>query len=317
MLVDSFAGLQADIAVQMATAIDAIQQYALKREEESTLTSGTRDLISDPESFTLNFSLNKIPTKKDYRFNQVVLAHSLVPDIETRSVCLIVRDPKETALASIKAAGISVDKVITVKSLKKKYTSHEARRELANRFDLFFCEDSIFELMGKLLGKYFFETKKSKIPFPLKSITSAVYEKSLRTSRFRVRGGAVVGIKIGNRSMSTEQLVENGIAAIEYMAKEYCVEKKTFNNVFNIMISATNIIGLPIWSVPTLVVEEAAAEVAVSVASTPKAVNPVKAVKPAQDIAEVPVKNLKSAQKQRVAAVKAELSTPVQKKARK
>ena len=318
MLVDSFADNRESIESQLEKAIVAIKQFALKKEQAINESNGTLDLITpDAESFTLNFSLNKIPVKKDFRFNEILVPHPVIDDIAQKSLCMLVRDPKETAVKSIAAENLTFEKVISIKSLKKKYVSHESRRELANRFDLFFCEESIFELMGKLLGKYFFETKKSKIPLTMKSITKKSFEKCIRTCRFRVRGGAVVGVKFGTRTMDTQQLIENGMAVITHMANVFCTDKKTYNNIFNIMVNATNVIGLPVWSVP--VAQEVAQEVAQDVSITTK--TPTSTVqskkslaKPlsklaAPDMAAVPVKDLKAAQKQRVAVAKSQMAS--------
>ena len=315
MLVDRFASESDAIRTQVTQAVAAIQQYAAKKQSELNSSTGTMDLLSDPESVTLSFSLNKIPVKKDYRFHEIVLPHKIM-DADKQAFCLLARDPKETAVAAVKANGLPIEKVIAVKSLKRKYTSNESRRELANRFDVFFCESQIFELMGKLLGKYFFETKKSKIPMALKSLSKDCFEKALRTTRFRVRGGAVVGVRIGNRSLDVQELVDNAMVAIEQMATKYCIEKKTMNNIYSISVGATNVIDLPIWSVPIAEVVEPVVATVTTVTPTKKA-EKAKAVeaappKPVKDIASVPVKELKQLQQARVESAKKQLANPKQ-----
>ena len=313
MLVDRFAQDKDAIRAQLTKAITAIQKYAERKEEESNAASGTLELLAEPETVTISFSLNTIPVKKDYRFHEILVPHNII-DTANQSVCLLVRDPKEKAVEQVKANGLPVEKVIAVKSLKKKYVSHASRKELANRFNVFMCEAQIFDMLGKLLGKYFFETKKSKLPIPLKNLSKDTLDKALRTARFRVRGGVVVGVRVGNRNMTAEQLTDNAMAVVEFMASKYCVEKKTFNNIYNIAVGATNVIDLPVWSVPVAEVvsgsvEEAPASVAVS---TPKAEEKkaAPAKKPVSDnIAEVPLKQLKQLQHQRVEKAKQQLQS--------
>lgn len=315
MLVDRFAVDEDAIRVQFAKAIPALQKYAESKQAKLAEETGAVDLLPEPESVTLSFSLNKIPIRKDFRFHTVAVPHPIV-DVENKSLCLLARDPKDKATAAVAAHKLPIEKIITVKSLKRKYASQEARKELANRFDAFFCEMSIYEMMGKLLGKYFFETKKQKIPMPMKVLGSESFERALRTARFRVRGGSVVGVRVGHRGMPAEQLVENAMAVVKFIATKYCCDKKTYNNVSNIAIGATNVIDLPIWSVP--VVEAAEPVVAAVAVETPKAkqakdAKEAKEAKVAQDasvdLAEVPLKKLKQVQQARVDQAKAALGS--------
>ena len=310
-LVEKFGEDKGQIESQLSKAIAAIQKYAVKKAEESAAVSGTVPLIAEPEAINIQFSLVKIPIKKDFRFNEISPMPFPVIDAETKSICLLVRDPKEKAVAQVQAEQLPFEKVIAVKSLKRKYTSIESRKELANRYDLFFCETPIFEMMGKLLGKGFFENKKSKIPAPMKFLTKQCFEKTLRTARFRVRGGNVISVRIGHRGMPCEELVANAMAVVEYMATRYCTHAKTANNIYNMAVGATNVIDLPIWSVPvdgTDPVEEKV-EPVVAV-ETPKKINAsskkvVEKVEEApKDLAAVPVKKLKAVQKQRVEEAK-------------
>jgi ribosomal protein L1 len=314
MLVDRFGPEQDSIRSQLTKAITAIQKYAEKKETERNENNGTVELISDPETMTISFSLDKIPVKKDYRFHDIVVPHNVV-DIENKTICLLVRDPKEKAVEAVSLNKLPIEKVIPVKSLKRKYVSNMARRELANRFDVFMCESQIYEMMGSVLGKYFFQTKKSKIPMPLKNLSKECFDKTLRTARFRIRGGAVVGVRIGNRGMSVQELVGNAFAAVQYMATQFCTDAKTFNNIYNIAVGATNVIDLPVWSVPvessTTSEEEKQAVVAVE---TPKKSTATKVTPSPENIADVPVKKLKQVQKQRVEKAKEELKAPDNKK---
>lgn len=320
MLVDRFEVDKTSIESQLRKAVVALQKYAEKKQEATAAETGTKDLLPEPETVRLTLSLNRVPMKKDYRFREIRVPHPIV-NIESKSLCFLAKDPKESAVADIKAANLPFEKIIAVKSLKRKYVSIEDRKDLANRFDLFFCDANVFELMGKLLGKYFFETKKAKIPTPLFARTQECFERALSTARFRVRGGSVVGIRIGDRSMDAEKLVENAMAVVEYMATKYCTHERTRNNVFNIALGATNLVDLPIWSVPVAIRKEKT-EVPVTV-ETPKnkkeskpQAKPVEPVAPA-DIATVPVKKLKQVQKQRVEKAKAELTVENPKKKQK
>jgi ribosomal protein L1 len=317
LLTNKFEADREAIRAQIVKAVAAIAKYADKKEAERNEATQSMDLLPEPEAFTIAFSLTKIPVKKEYRFHTIELPHAIM-NKESQTFCLLVRDPKENAVTQVKANELPIEKVIAVKSLKRKYASRESRKELANRFDLFFCESQIYEMMGKLLGSYFFENKKAKIPMALKDLSRSTFDKAMRTTRFRIRGGTNIGIRIGNRSMSTESLVDNAVAVVDYIATKFC--PKFANNVHNISVSATNVIELPIWSVPIgeMVEETTAAEPAV-VVDTPKKrkVAEKSAEEVPLDIATAPVKMLKKVQAAKVEKVQEQLQPASKKSAPK
>jgi ribosomal protein L1 len=306
LLTQKFESDREAIRSQIHKAVTAIAKYAEKKEAERNEATQSMDLLPEPEAFTIAFSLTKVPVKKEYRFHTIELPNPIM-DKESQTFCLLVRDPKENAVAQVKANELPIEKVIAVKSLKRKYASHESRKELANRFDLFFCEGQIYEMMGKLLGSYFFENKKAKIPFALKDLSKSTFEKAMRTTRFRIRGGTNVGIRIGNRSMSTEALVDNAMAVVDHIATKFCL--KFENNVHNISVSATNVIELPVWSVPIGEVDKVTAAEPAVVVDTPKKrkVAEKTADETPLDLATAPVKMLKKVQAAKVEKVEEQL----------
>ena len=50
--------------------------------------------------------------------------------------------------------------VISLTKLRKNYKSYESKRQLADLYDVFICDDRIYHLLPKLLGKAFFAKKK-------------------------------------------------------------------------------------------------------------------------------------------------------------
>ena len=51
-------------------------------------------------------------------------------------------------------------KVISLNKLHKNYHSFEAKRQLCSLYDVFLCDDAIYHLLPKVLGKTFFSKKK-------------------------------------------------------------------------------------------------------------------------------------------------------------
>jgi ribosomal protein L1 len=298
---------------QIRKAVSAIKKYAEKKEEQRNNADNTMDLLSEPESFVIQFAITRIPIKKEYRFNVIELPHAIIP--RDKSMCLLAKDPKEKAVTAVQENKLPFEKIIAAKSLKRKYATIADKKELANRYDYFFCESPIFEMMGKLLGSVFFEQKKTKIPHCLKDLSSETFEKALRSARFRIRGGSNVSMRIGDRSMDTEMMVDNAMAIVEYMATRYLVKHE--NDVHQMSIAGTNVIELPVWSVPLaeevrVELEEApvdAAPVAVTTTETPtsKKRKSIEKKEVSTDLTSVPVKMLKKVQSQKVDAVKQQL----------
>ncbi len=327
LLTHKFDSEKESIRAQIHKAVSAIKKYADKKETERNESTQSLDLLPEPEAFNIGFGVTKIPVKSDFKFHTIELPHDIL-DKEKQSFCLLVRDPKEKAVEKIKAENLPIEKVIAVKSLKRKYASNESRKELANRFDRFFCEIQIYEMMGKLLGSYFFENKKIKIPFALKKINKKFFEKAMRTTRFRVRGGSNVGIRIGDRSMSVEALVDNAMTVVEYMVKIFCPKINT--NIHHISLGATNVIELPVWSVPVAIEESEAVQEASEAPATEAPVTvetPKKKRKATEntaeeplvslDLASAPVKMLKKVQAAKVEKVKEQLSAAIAAPAKK
>jgi ribosomal protein L1 len=326
MLVNRFAEDKAQIEAQLVKAVGAIQKYAEKKQAKVSEETGTLNLLPEYETITLSFAINRIPTKKDFRFHEISCPNPVI-DLNNKSVCLFSRDPKENATAAVAKHQLPVEKIVCVKSLKRKYVTHEARRELANRFDFFFCEHAIYEQMGKLLGRDFLQLKKAKIPIALKSLTKECFEKAVHTARFRVRGGCTVGVRIGHRGMEAEKLVQNAMAVAEFMATKYCLNERTKNNISNIAIGGTNLVDLPIWSVPVAPKKQTEEVEAPPETPVEKEVVPTtpenkesknEKVEEIKEIASVPIKKLKQIQKQRIEEARAELAAaPARKKSRK
>ena len=148
-------------------------------------------------------------------------------------------------MKKVAASGVRVSKVISVKSLKKKYNNPEARRSLCNRFDVFMAEKEILDMMPSLLGRYFYDVKKIKIPFPIKAINQEAFDKVKDCTRFRLSTGPILGVRIGRlETMTTSEIVANAAAVIP--AIESYLEKKE-NGIVGIDTQVTNSIILPVF----------------------------------------------------------------------
>jgi len=140
-----------------------------------------------------------------------------------------------------------ITKVIGIDKLRRNYKSLEAKRALADAFDLFLCDYNCVEMMPKILGKVFYQQKK-KIPIPVKirQEPKAMLEKAINGTPMRIPSGPCIGIKIGRCGMTEEQLVANAVAVIKGV-----VANVWDNPVQSITVQATDAPALPVWRRPS------------------------------------------------------------------
>ena len=225
---------------KLGEAIDALRHQMNNKKSQDMpelISSDTSDVVS------LSFRLQTVPKSSCLLFEHVAIPHNIFP--EDASICLLVRDPKDKAVKKVAASGVKVAKVICIRSLKKKYGNPEAKRDLCNKFDIFLAEKEILDLMPSLLGRYFYDVKKYKIPYPIKQISKESFAQVLSCTRFRQSTGPVLGVRIGRlESMTTAQILENAAAVIP--AVEQYLAKKS-NGIQNIETQVTNTIILPVF----------------------------------------------------------------------
>merc|ERR1719389_468273 len=113
------------------------------------------------------FTMSEIPDKRRMKPMLIQLPHPLYDD--KSEVCFLSKDPqkqyKELLLQKHPVPGIT--KVIGLDKLRKNYKTAEAKRALADAFDLFLCDSRIMEMMPRLLGTIFFKNK-LKRPVPVR-----------------------------------------------------------------------------------------------------------------------------------------------------
>jgi ribosome biogenesis protein UTP30 len=173
---------------------------------------------------------------------------------EEPEVCLIVKD--DDTKASIEGtlrqffskvgSGCLVKKVLTLATVRKEYERFAARRELVASYDVFFCDDRIFNMMNTL-GREF--SKHNKIPMPIAVTRSLSFPyrilEALSSTYIKINLGTNCSARVGYTHMSKQQLAENTLAAIHHAADN--IIPRSWSNVKTITIKTPNSIALPIY----------------------------------------------------------------------
>ncbi|KAF4673123.1 Ribosomal L1 domain-containing protein 1 [Perkinsus chesapeaki] len=239
---------------QLPKAVSALLKYSAKKAAEKA----TKDLLAEEagDTVTVQINVDKIQGKADNKYRLIQVPHSIhgKNGIEGLSVCFIARDPKQAAQKLVAKYNLPINKIVTVKSLRSKYSARfELLRDLANAHDVFLCDSSVADMLPNLLGKYFYHHKKQKIPVPVKwpapSSTNAdpskQVEKALNSTRYRKSTGASISVRIGDTSMSKEDLVDNAKVVLAALSSDMLSVKR---NILSVGVQSTDSLMLPVWA---------------------------------------------------------------------
>jgi len=224
---------------QLQAAIKALVQLNAKKTANANPLFG-----GNAETMNVIFNLSTIPQKRKMKPMLIELPHPMFDD--KSEVCFFAKDPqkkyKELLLKTHPIPGLT--KVIGLEKLKRNYKTAEAKRALADAFDLFVCDAGIVEMMPKVLGTIFYDKKlKRPIPVRMKEANPAEnLRKAINGTTLRVPSGPCVGVKIGRCGMDEAALLENAAAVIGFVSKYL-----TSNPVMSISVQATDTPALPVW----------------------------------------------------------------------
>mmetsp|Transcript_14807 Transcript_14807/g.43894 ORF Transcript_14807/g.43894 Transcript_14807/m.43894 type:complete len:397 (-) Transcript_14807:148-1338(-) len=227
----------------LAKAVKALHQVVAKQ------TADTNPLFgSSAETMTLQFTLSQIPDRRKMRPVMIPLPHPMWD--EKSEVCFFAKDPQKTykELLMKKCPIPGITKVIGLDKLRRNYKSLEAKKALADAFDLFLCDSRIVEMMPRALGNMFYQQKRHKVPLPVRlrvADPKPAIERALGGTALRVPSGPCLGVKIGRCGMPEEHLVENALAVIRGV-----VDNVKGNPVQSIVVQATNSVALPVFKRP-------------------------------------------------------------------
>lgn len=201
-------------------AINALLKH---HESEMSKEGDKKQLLGNDQSIHVQFNLTKIPEQISARPIRIEIPHSMNKlnkgqddtsatafnddddddndGLDEAEVCLIVKDSSkewvQTLISNFPKQMSYIKKVLSLTSLRKKYTQYQDRRTLCNTYTLFLVDDSILPMVGKLLGKSFFMKKKQPVPVKLsrKEALPFAIEKCVKSTFLVIGAGTCVSIK--------------------------------------------------------------------------------------------------------------------------
>lgn len=208
----------------------------------------------DEESLQINFTFGHLP--ESYSLRPVIIPVP-VDSKARRRVCLIIRDPAEDWLNLDinfdNESDIEVN-VITYASLKQEYFQYEQRRNLLKQFDVFLCDNHIYMMLKKILGKAFYDAK--KYPFGItidkkKENSNATKELILNAARntmFYMSNGPNYTIKAGYVEEEESKLLPKIKTTMTHTLANILKWGVDFSQLKGISLKFTNSIELPIFN---------------------------------------------------------------------
>ena len=235
---------------------------ALLKHHEATSSSGEKEqLLGDDLDVQVQFSLARIPGNASPKPIRIEIPHPLVKvaasmdeeddNLQDVEACLIVKEESKPWVQEIVARFPSqlgcIKKVLGLQSLRVKHKSFTQRRELLDRFDVFFADDRILPMLTKALGGKFFEKKKQPIPIKLtrKEALPFAIQKCLSSTFMYLSAGTCVTVKAGNTAMPPAKLLANIQSICSVVPTK--VPRK-WSNIRSISIKTTSSVALPVYN---------------------------------------------------------------------
>lgn len=181
------------------------------------------------QSVDLVAAFKDIDVKKDFSLNELI---SLPHAPSTRaSVCIIASGD-----LALRARRANADRVIEPEELEKIGASKKDAKKLARQYDFFLADTTLMPTVGKILGQYLGPRGKMAAPIPFNAPVETFLDRFRASVRVRTRAQPMASCKVGDESMTDEQLAENAMAVLG------AIEKKLPNgerNLKDVMVKFT------------------------------------------------------------------------------
>ncbi len=188
------------------------------------------------QAVELIVNFKDIDVKKGFALNEII---QLPKTSSPATVCVMA-----TGDMGIKAKAANADSVIGTEELDKFGKNKRESRKFINKYDFFLADTQVMPIVGKTLGQLLGPRGKMPTPVPFNADIVAFLARFRTSIKVRTRASLSVSCKIGDETMSDEDLAINAHAVLG------AIEKKLPNgekNVKKIMIKTT--MGKPVKQV--------------------------------------------------------------------
>ena len=181
------------------------------------------------QSVELIMVFRDIDVKKGFAINETVQLPKKLS--QPASVCVVASGD-----LGLKAKSANADRVIDGAEINQVGANKRASRKLINGYDFFLSDTQLMATVGKTLGQFMGPRGKMPTPVPFNAPIDSILERFRSSIRVRLRNSLSLACKIGDESMSDDDLAANANAAINMVEKKLPSGDK---NIKKIMIKTT------------------------------------------------------------------------------
>lgn len=181
------------------------------------------------QSLELIMVFKDIDVKKGFAINETVQLPKKLN--QPASVCVIASGD-----LGLKAKGANADMIVDGAQLNQIGTNKRESRKLINGYDFFLADTSLMANVGKTLGQFMGPRGKMPTPVPFNAPIESILERFRSSIRVRLRNSLSLACKIGDETMSDEDLVANAHAVISTIEKKLPSGDR---NIKKIMVKTT------------------------------------------------------------------------------
>ncbi|HJU14054.1 MAG TPA: 50S ribosomal protein L1 [Candidatus Nitrosotalea sp.] len=181
------------------------------------------------QSLELIMVFKDIDVKKGFAINETVQLPKKMN--QPASVCVIASGD-----LGLKAKGANADMVVDGTQLAQIGTNKRESRKLINGYDFFLADTTLMANVGKTLGQFMGPRGKMPTPVPFNAPIDSILERFRSSIRVRLRNSLSLACKIGDETMSDQDLAANANAVISTVEKKLPSGDK---NIKKIMVKTT------------------------------------------------------------------------------
>jgi large subunit ribosomal protein L1 len=175
------------------------------------------------QSAELTLVLRDIDVKKGFSLNEIVVLPN--PSKDGASLCMLA-----TGDMGLRAKKAGVDQVMEPETLDRIGTNRREVRKIVRSYDFFLADATLMSSVGRSLGQFLGPKGKMPTPVPYGAPIENIASRLRSSTRIRSKNQLNMSTKIGDESMTDEQLAANASAVIASVEKKLPQGDKNFKN---------------------------------------------------------------------------------------
>ncbi|TRZ78893.1 MAG: 50S ribosomal protein L1 [Nitrosopumilales archaeon] len=181
------------------------------------------------QSVELIMTFRDVDVKKGFAITETVQLPKKMS--QSAKICVIASGD-----LGVKAKSANADMVIDSAQITQMGTNKRESRKLINGYDFFLADTSVMANVGKTLGQFMGPRGKMPTPLPFNAPIDSILERFRSSIKVKLKNSLSLACKIGDETMSDEDLLANANAVINTIEKKLPSGDK---NIKKIMIKTS------------------------------------------------------------------------------